>query len=87
MPEEKISTMHPDGKSGRVVSKRKYDQMKQTITSLLKTSDYSLHDLVTNLEKNLENKFFDNISWYAEVVLLDLEARGIVEKNEKYHLK
>lgn len=86
MPEEKFSTLHPDGKSGRTVSKRKYEQMKQAITSLLKNSDYTLPELITNLEQSLKDTFFDNISWYSEVVLLDLEARNIVEKKNKYHL-
>ena len=87
MPEEKIITMHPSGKPGRSVSKKKYEQMSQSIRSLLKTKDLTHSEIVSTLETDLKDKFFDNISWYAETVILDLEARGIVEKREKYHLK
>jgi hypothetical protein len=39
----------------------------------------------------LTGKFEGHISWYAETVKLDLEARGVIErtksKPEKYRLK
>ena len=86
MPEEKIITMHPGDKPGRSVSKRKYEQMKNAIISLLRQGDLSLPEIISTLETSLKDSFFDNISWYAEVVILDLEARGIISKLDKYHL-
>ncbi len=86
LPEEKIITKHPSGKTGRSVSKSKYEQMKQAILNALQKKDYSYSELVSILESSLKDKFFDNISWYVETVLLDLEARGIVKKSTKYHI-
>ena len=86
MPEEKILTMHPGNKPGRSISKRKYEQMKQAIISLLQQGDLSLSEMISTLEISLKDTFFDNISWFAEIVILDLEARGIISKLDKYHL-
>ena len=86
MPEEKILTMHPGNKPGRSISKRKYEQMKKAIISLLQQGDLSLSEIISTLEISLKDTFFDNISWFAEIVILDLEARGIISKLDKYHL-
>jgi len=51
--------------------------------------DYT--ELFNRLNKSLKGKFSDNISWYAETVKLDLEARKKIErtssKPQKYRLK
>lgn len=43
------------------------------------------------VNRNLRGKFTGNISWYAETVKLDLEARKVVErtasKPQKYRLR
>ena len=43
------------------------------------------------LNKNLKDTFSGNISWYAETLKLDLEAREIIErtssKPQKYRVK
>ena len=78
--------MHPNGKAGRTVSKRKYEQMKQAIINFLQNKDLSHTELIANLETSLKDIFFDNISWYAEILILDLEARGMITKDSKYHL-
>lgn len=61
--------------------------MKQAIVKFLQQEDLSHADLIKKLETSLKDIFFDNISWYAETLVLDLQARGIIEKKEKYHLK
>jgi hypothetical protein len=91
MAEEKILTKHPLGKSGKNISKQKYQSLKDAILSALKNKQLTHTELFDHLNKRLENKFAGNISWYGETVKLDLEARKIIErtssKPQKYRLK
>jgi hypothetical protein len=91
MAEEKILTKHPRGKSGKNVSKQKYDTLKGAILSALKNKELTHTELFDHLNKSLKGQFSGNISWYGETVKLDLEARKIIErtvsKPQKYRLK
>jgi hypothetical protein len=91
MAEEKILTKHPLGKSGKNISKQKYETLKKAILSALRNKELSHTELFNRLNKSLKSKFSGNISWYGETVKLDLEARKIVErtssKPQKYRLK
>lgn len=90
MAEEKILTKHPLGKTGRNISREKYDVIKATILSALKTKDLTHTELFDELNERLKNKFPGNISWYGETVKLDLEANKIIERSssklQKYRL-
>jgi len=89
--EEKILTKHPLGKSGKNIDKQKYDTLKKAILSVLQNKELTHNELFDRLNKSLKGKFSGSISWYAETVKLDLEARKIVErtpsKPQKYRLK
>ena len=91
MTEEKILTKHPLGKSGKNISKQKYETLKKAILSALRGKQLTHTELFKQLIKSLKGKLSGNISWYAETVKLDLEARKIVErtssKPQKYRLK
>src|SRR5438132_13402935 len=91
MAEEKILTKHPLGKSGKNISKQKYETLKKAILSALRNKELSHTELFNQLNKNLKSKFSGNISWYGETVKLDLEARKIIERTSskppKYRLK
>jgi hypothetical protein len=91
MTKEKILTKHPLGKSGKNISKQKYEALKKAILSALRSSELTHTELFNQLSKRLRNKFAGNISWYEETVKLDLEARKIIErtssKPQKYRLK
>lgn len=91
MTEEKIMTRHPRGKSGKNISRQKYDMLKQAILKTLRSKELTHTELFNQLNKMLKGKFKDNISWYGETVKLDLEARGIIQrtdsKPQKYRLK
>lgn len=91
MNDEKILTQHPSGKTGRNISVKKYDMMKQTILKVLRKKELTHTELMSNLNKELNGKFEDNISWYAETVKLDLEARKIIERTSskptKYRIR
>jgi hypothetical protein len=91
MREEKILTKHPSGKSGKNISKQKYEALKEAILSALKNKEPTHTELFDRINKVLKSKFSGNISWYGETVKLDLEARKIIErtssKPQKYRLK
>ena len=89
--EEKIVTKHPQGKSGKNISKQTYELFKNALVSTLRRKELSHSELFAQLNKTLKGKFSGNISWYAETVKLDLEARNVIErtasKPQKYHVK
>ena len=91
MSEEKILTKHPLGKSGKNISKQNYETLKRAILSALRGKELTHTELFQQLTKSLKGKFSGNISWYAETVKLDLEARKTIErissKPQKYRLK
>jgi hypothetical protein len=68
--EEKILTRHPLGKSGRNISKDKYEAIKQAIVGVLRKRELTHTELINHLNESLKGKFPDNISWYAETVKL-----------------
>ena len=80
MAEEKILTKHPQGKTGRNISKKSYDTLKTAILAALGKKELTHTELFEHLNKNLKGKFDGNISWYGETVKLDLEARKIIER-------
>lgn len=91
MAEGKIHTKHPLGKSGKNISRRNYETLKKTILSVLRNEELTHTELFKDVSRRLKGKFSGNISWYAETVKLDLEARKIIErtssKPQKYRLK
>ena len=91
MAEEKICTKHPLGKTGRNITRQKYDTLRNAILSALKNKDLTHTELFEELRRRLDKKFTGNISWYGETVKLDLEARKTIErtssKPQKYRLK
>jgi hypothetical protein len=91
MADEKILTKHPLGKSGKNISKQKYEALKEAIVSALKNKELTHTELFNQLDNSLKSKFSGNISWYAETVKLDLEAGKIIERTsstpQKYRLK
>jgi hypothetical protein len=91
MADEKILTKHPVGKSGKNISKQKYETLKKAILSALRNEELTHTELFNQLNKSLKSKFSGNISWYGETVKLDLEARKIIErtssKPQRYRLK
>ena len=87
----KILTKHPLGKRGVNIDKQKYETLKKAILSALKGKELTHDELFNRLNKSLKGKFSGSISWYAETVKLDLEAKKMVQrtssKPQKYRLK
>lgn len=77
--EEKILTLHPEGKQGVNISKEKYDIVRSAILSILgQQQETPFKDLPAEVERSLEKEFDGSISWYVVTVKLDLEARGLI---------
>src|SRR5207245_1313399 len=91
MTGKKILTKHPLGKSGKNINKQNYETLKKAILSALRNKELTHTELLNQLNRSLKSKFSGNISWYAETVKLDLEARRIIErtssKPQKYRVK
>lgn len=91
MAEEKTLTRHPQGKSGRSIDKAKYDQVAKAIRAALRSEELTHTDLMSRVKEALDAKFDGNISWYAETVKLDLEARDALERTssrpQRYRLR
>jgi hypothetical protein len=91
MTDEKILTKHPLGKTGRNIDREKYDTLKKAILWALRKNQLTHTELFSRLNRSLKGQFSGNISWYAETVKLDLEAKKIIErtasKPQKYRLK
>lgn len=90
MIEEKILTRHPLNKSGKSISKQKYDIIKKSIITALGDRELTHSELTSHVVEALTGKFDGNISWYTETVKLDLEAGKIIartsSKPQKYKL-
>ena len=82
--EEKILTLHPEGKTGVNISKAKYDMMREALVSHLQAKGtmtfQALNDAVG---AELDGRFDGSIGWYYTTVKLDLEARGVLERVPK----
>lgn len=72
-------TLHPAGKTGVNIDKRKYDTVRGAILqSLQEHGTLTFGDLTAEVRRRLEGTFAGSISWYVTTVKLDLEARGEV---------
>ena len=81
--EERILTLHPQGKQGVNITRQKYDAMKAAILDTLAAGEMTHTDLVSGVEQRLSGSFDGSIKWYLETVKLDLEARSIIERVPK----
>lgn len=79
--EERILTLHPQGKQGVNIQKSKYDQIAEVIMEIVtEHGEIAFQDINEKAVKQLTGKFEGNITWYVVSVKLDLEARNILER-------
>lgn len=79
--EERIETLHPEGKQGVSISRHKYEVIREAILAVLAAQDdVQFKDLPPEVEAVLQSPFDGSISWYVTTVKLDLEARGLLER-------
>ena len=58
MTEEKILTKHPLGKSGRNISKQKYQTIKQALVGALRNKELTHAELLSQVNQKLEGQIF-----------------------------
>jgi hypothetical protein len=79
--EDRIKTLHPDGKQGVSIRRDKYEQVRRVILDTLYEQDGITFDqLVKTAEASLQGNFEGSIPWYVTTVKLDLEARGDLKR-------
>lgn len=84
MTEEKIQTLHPQGKAGVNILKRRYDVIKDFILQTIEEEgEISYSDLDDKAEDELAATFDGKVRWYVVTVKLDLEARKVIERIPK----
>ncbi len=88
----KIQTRHPTrGKSGRRIDRERYEVVKGALLAALEGAELTHTELMDALATALRGGFEGNVSWYAETVKLDLEARKFIErtgsKPQKYRVR
>ena len=82
--EERIMTLHPQGKSGVNITRERYDAVRDAILcSLRDHGDMTFRGLTEDVRRRLEGRFDGSVSWYVTTVKLDLEARGTIERIPK----
>ena len=81
---EKIHCLHPDSsKKGVNIDSDKYHFVKKAILdSIIDNGELKFMDLPSAVKKRLPS-FNGSINWYVGVVKLDLEARGLIERDAK----
>lgn len=82
--DDKILTLHPQGKKGVNILKRRYDVIKNfLIENIKKHKEITYEDLSDMAIDELSETFDGKVVWYVVTVKLDLEARGIIERIPK----
>ena len=84
MGEEKILTLHPQGKQGVNILRRRYKVIKGFILQTIEEHQpIAFEDLIDKAHDALKDTFDGKITWYMVLVKLDLEARGMIERVPK----
>lgn len=82
--EERIMTLHPQGKKGVHILKRRYDVVKDFILKKVEEhGEITYQDVSDMAEEELAATFDGKVLWYVVSVKLDLEAREIIERIPK----
>jgi len=82
--EERILTLHPQGKKGVNILKRKYDLIKEFIIETIESHTEITYEALSDLAiEKLSDSFDGKVVWYIVSVKLDLEARNIIERIPK----
>ncbi|SDL22194.1 DUF6958 family protein [Kriegella aquimaris] len=82
--DDKIMTLHPQGKTGVNILKRRYDIIRNFIIDTIKNHTEITYQNLTDLAvEKLSNSFDGKVVWYIVTVKLDLEARNIIERIPK----
>ena len=79
--ENRILTLHPEGKKGKNILASTYEIMRECIRGIFADfPEISHKDLTRITNERMKGRLDGNISWFMETVLLDLMARGEIQK-------
>ena len=79
--DDRIMTLHPQGKQGVRIDRAKYDVIRDAILAVLREGgDVRFGGLADTVRDRLASAFDGSVSWYVTTVKLDLEARGEIER-------
>ena len=82
--DEKIVALHPDPKKKPVnINRAKYETVKGAIMSTLRKNQLTHAELNNIIKSKLKKNFDGSVPWYVETVKLDLEARGLIERDKQ----
>ncbi len=82
--EERILTLHPQGKKGVNILKSKYDLIAEYLLAKIKAEGpITFESLGDQAVEDLSDRFEGKVLWYVVTVKLDLEARKIIERVPK----
>lgn len=81
--ENRIQTLHPQGKKGVHILQRRYDAIKDFIVKTVQDHGAITYSEVNDLAVEQLKDFDGSVPWYVVSVKLDLEARGIIERVPK----
>ncbi len=79
MAKDRILTLHPEGKQGVHILRRRYDHVN--LVRILREEGEITYQRLNDLAKTaLKDRLDGSIAWYVVTVKLDLEARGIIKR-------
>lgn len=87
-----IQTLHIDlNKTNKKIDLEKYLFVKEHLLAILENQELTHTELMKALYVSIKDEFDGGIQWYGEIVKLDLEARGLIERTKaklpQYRLK
>lgn len=83
MIEERILTLHPQGKKGVNIERSKYLTIREVVMECLSRKEMTATEIFHCAEESLAGDFEGSVRWYAESVKLDLEARGMLARRKR----
>lgn len=79
--EERIMTLHPQGKQGVNISREAYNVVRRAILDAIRLHrELDFKALPAEVAARLGPGFNGSVGWYTTSVKLDLEARGLIER-------
>ena len=82
MKDERIQTLHPEGKQGVNIQRSKYDPVRAAMLDSLRAAGGELtHGELMKAVSERLTEFSGSVTWYAETVKLDLIARGVISRS------
>jgi len=79
--DDRIMTLHPQGKKGVNIKREKYETIKDFILNTITEHEVITYEKLDEMAVDLLSQTFEGkVGWYIVSVKLDLEARGIIER-------